>query len=166
MALATVAHSPPSRAVFGAFPPLAAAGVPYFSLQTVSKVSQLSRAKASIVETINYGERGISHACLYSLRDHHLGCNRPRRLRGTSRESRRRRAVEAQLNYDEIALLTISPASANPGRLLGRGLLASRRRRAALSDSWLPADLSARADGGAMLIVPGPGAVIADEQLI
>ena len=118
MALATVAHSPPSRAVFGAFPPLAAAGVPYFSLQTVSKVSQLSRAKASIVETINYGERGISHACLYSLRDHHLGCNRPRRLRGTSREGRRRRAVEAQLNYDEIALLTISPASANPGRLL------------------------------------------------
>jgi hypothetical protein len=60
VALAAVAHSPPSRAVFDAFPPLAAAGVPYFSLQTVSKVSQLSRAKASIVETINYGERGIA----------------------------------------------------------------------------------------------------------
>jgi hypothetical protein len=139
-----------SRAVFGAFPPLAAAGVPYYSQQTVSKVSQLSRAKASIVETINYGERGISHACLYSFRDHHLGCNRPRRLRGTSRESRRRRAVEAQLNYDEIALLTISPASANPGRFLGRGLLASRRCRSALSDSSLPADISAGADRAAV----------------
>ena len=166
MALAAVAHSPPSRAVFGAFPPLAAAGIPHFSLQTVSKVSQLSRAKASIVETINYGERGISHACLYSLRDHHLGCNRPRRLRGTSRESRRRRAVEAQLNYDEIALLTISPASANPGRFLGRGLLASRRCRSALSDSSLPADISAGADRAAVNVFLGPGPVIANEDLV
>ena len=50
----------PSRAVFGAFPRLAGADAAYFSLQTVSKVSQLSRGKASIVQTINYGERGIA----------------------------------------------------------------------------------------------------------
>jgi hypothetical protein len=51
-----------------------------FSLQTVSQMSQLSAEKGSIVQTINYGERGISHACLNSLRDHHLGSHRRHRL--------------------------------------------------------------------------------------
>ena len=65
-------------------------------------------AKWLIVEHRNDGERGISHASLYSLRDYHFDCDRSRRLLGTPRKSRGRRAVEARLDDDGIALLNLS----------------------------------------------------------
>lgn len=43
-------------------------------------------------------EWGISHACLYSLRDHHHGYAQPRWLRRSPRESRRVRALEARIS--------------------------------------------------------------------
>ena len=72
-------------------------------------------AKWLIVEHRNDGERGISHASLYSLRDHHFDCDRSWRLLGTPRKSRGRRAVEARLDDDDgIALLTYLSGKCQP----------------------------------------------------
>ena len=72
-------------------------------------------AKWLIVEHRNDGERGISHASLYSLRDHHFDCDRSWRLLGTPRKSRGRRAVEARLDDDDgIALLIYLSGKCQP----------------------------------------------------
>ena len=75
--------------------------------------------------TQKHGERGISHASLYSLRDHHFDCDRSWRLFWTPRKSRGLRAVEARLDDDDgIALLNYLsgkcqpwPGSSRPGFL-------------------------------------------------
>ena len=69
---------------------------PIFSSERVPIVTDFF-GKLPIVGLRNDGEWGISHASLYSLRDHYFDCDRPWRLCWTPRESRGCRALEGRL---------------------------------------------------------------------
>lgn len=69
---------------------------PIFSSERVPIVTDFF-GKMPIVGLRNDGEWGISHASLYSLRDHSFDCDRPWRLCWTPRESRGCRALEGRL---------------------------------------------------------------------
>src|SRR5262245_10436257 len=86
--------------------------------------------KMLIVRLRNEGEWGISHASLYSLRDHSFDCNRPWRLCWAPRESRGCRALEGRLakRRDSPTYLSLRQMPPRLG-LSGRGSLCMKRTR-------------------------------------
>ena len=99
------------------------------------------------------------HACLYSLRDHPHGSGWSRRLLGTPRKGRRRRAIEARLN-DEIAShyfisACLSLRQASPGRVSSAGAFFRVCLRRPLHHSRVARALAASpvAIGGSLLWV-------------
>jgi len=100
--------------------PAAAHRALIFSSERVPIVTDFF-VKMLIVRLRNDGEWGISHASLYSLRDHSFDCDRPWRLCWPPRESRGSRALEGRLakrrdSLTYLSLRQMPPRLGLPGR--------------------------------------------------